>query len=234
MTDELKRYIDLPTDEGVVVSVGIRMTNELKRYTDLPALLYMLKNKCLTMLDPATWDDKNDIYYLKEYKDANSFKTVLVLCFTEAHETYHHWRVFAGGTSGVRITFKKDELLEHLKKLEGIVHGRVEYTVLKEIRKKQLQVKDFPFKKRYGFLDEQEYRLVYTNKKKAISLKNIPIPISCIKRVTLSPWIARPLSNSLKRTIRTIEGCEDIKITRSTLIDNTEWKNQTIDATKKT
>ena len=32
----------------------------IRRYTDMPTLVYLLKNKQITLLDPNTWDDKND------------------------------------------------------------------------------------------------------------------------------------------------------------------------------
>jgi len=40
----------------------------LRRYTDLPELLYMLRNKKITLLNPANWDDRNDSHYLHLYK----------------------------------------------------------------------------------------------------------------------------------------------------------------------
>lgn len=69
----------------------------LCRYTQLPALFYMLSAKKLTLLDPNPWDDKNDSYFLEQYKSKRDLKTVLPLCFSMAPETYHHWSVFAEG-----------------------------------------------------------------------------------------------------------------------------------------
>ena len=65
----------------------------LRRYTDLPALLYLLRTRSITLLDPSSWDDKNDSYYLEKYKEKKSLQTVLALCLSTAEETYHHWRV---------------------------------------------------------------------------------------------------------------------------------------------
>jgi len=36
----------------------------LRRYTNIPALLYLLRERKITLLDPASWDDKNDFYFL--------------------------------------------------------------------------------------------------------------------------------------------------------------------------
>jgi hypothetical protein len=32
----------------------------LRRYTDLTALIYLLHQRKITLLDPSSWDDKND------------------------------------------------------------------------------------------------------------------------------------------------------------------------------
>jgi hypothetical protein len=48
----------------------------LRRYTDLTALIYLLRKRRLTLLDPSSWDDSNDSYYLTLYKEKrklNSF-----------------------------------------------------------------------------------------------------------------------------------------------------------------
>jgi hypothetical protein len=41
----------------------------LRRYTDLTALIYLLRKRKLTLLDPSSWDDSNDSYYLTLYKE---------------------------------------------------------------------------------------------------------------------------------------------------------------------
>jgi len=73
----------------------------LRRYTTLPSLLDLLVTKHLTLLTPDSWDDKNDAFYLQQYKDKKKLKAVYAMCFTEGNETYHHWRVFSGGNGGV-------------------------------------------------------------------------------------------------------------------------------------
>lgn len=61
-----------------------------RRYTTLPFLLDILHEKRLPLLDPASWEDKNDSYYLELYKSGKRLKSVLAICFAEAQETYHH------------------------------------------------------------------------------------------------------------------------------------------------
>src|SRR3954454_22187057 len=123
----------------------------LRRYTDIPALIYLLSERKLTLLNPESWDDSNDSHYLAVYKQKKRLKTVLAACFTQADETYHHWRVFAGGASGVCITFNRDALLEAVRSEDGIRCHTVKYLKLNAIRAMTLRVADLPFRKRYVF-----------------------------------------------------------------------------------
>ncbi len=82
----------------------------LRRYTDLPGLIYVLRERKITLLDPQSCDDSNDSHYLTLYKQKKRLGSVLALCFTQASETYHRWRVFANGASGVCITFNRTAL----------------------------------------------------------------------------------------------------------------------------
>jgi hypothetical protein len=68
-----------------------------RRYTNLASLLHILRNRRLTLLSPETWDDKNDAFFLAEYKRIKELKTVLALCIAVREETYHHWQVFSHG-----------------------------------------------------------------------------------------------------------------------------------------
>jgi hypothetical protein len=42
--------------------------NYLRRYTDIPALVSLLTERKITLLDPASWDDKNDSRFLDLYQ----------------------------------------------------------------------------------------------------------------------------------------------------------------------
>src|ERR1043166_1220865 len=88
-----------------------KKTSFLRRYTSVPALLHMLQNKKITLLNPGTWDDRNDAFFRNQYKQQAQLKTVLAFCVASAPETYHHWRVFTPGSDGVCITFRRDALL---------------------------------------------------------------------------------------------------------------------------
>ena len=158
-----------------------------------------------------------------------SLKTVLALCFTQVSETYHHWRVFAHGSSGVCIQFNRAKLMKGVTRQPG-VRAKFCISTLKDIKKKNLRVEDLPFLKRYPYEDEYEFRVIYevkTSKKKSL---DIAIPLSSIDRITLSPWIPLALRDHVESTICGIPGCKSLEIFRSTLISNEQWKNLSDDA----
>jgi hypothetical protein len=195
----------------------------LRRYTDLPALVYLLSKQRVTLLDPETWDDKNDSYFLKLYREKNKLQSLLALCFTRTSETYHHWRVFANGLSGVCISFRRKQLLDAVNKTSGVRCEPVTYLKLDEMRRMHLATRDLPFLKRYPFEHESEFRIVFESREKVKSI-DIPIPLSCIDRITLSPWLNQALCEHVKEILWRIKGCHELQIVRSTLISNDDWK----------
>ncbi len=200
------------------------MRKILRRYTDLPGLIYLLRNRCITLVDPQSWDDTNDSYYLTLFREKEKLASVLALCFTQASETYHHWRVFANGASGACVSFHRKELLAAVKKQSGLRARDVRYLKLKEMGAAMLKTRDLPFLKRYPFEQENEFRLLYATNTKKVETLDIPIPLSCIDRVTLSPWLHKTLSRHIKLMLKSIPQCKDLDIARSTLIGNEEWK----------
>jgi Protein of unknown function (DUF2971) len=199
-----------------------------RRYTNLAATVHMLRTQSITLLNPATWDDKNDAYFMAEYKRLKRAKTVLALCFAERAETYHHWRVFSHGSDGVCIEFDKDKLLSTFKNDKHIRQSYVSYKMLRELSKmKAVDVDELPFLKRYPYEDECEYRVVYVDTGEAAEFADYDLTIGWIKRVTLSPWMSKALAQSVKETIKSIEGCSRLVVTRSTLVDNEAWKKVT-------
>lgn len=197
----------------------------LRRYTDIPALIYLLRERKLSLLNPQSWDDSNDSHYLAVYKQRKRLKTVLAACFTQADETYHHWRVFAGGASGVCITFRREALLKALKRAHGLRSGSVKYLKLNKMPR-TLAVADLPFLKRFAFEHENEFRIIFESRASELQQLDIPISLSCIDKITLSPWINMQLSLGLRRLLSQIEGCRKLRIRRSTLIGNEEWKRK--------
>jgi hypothetical protein len=201
-----------------------KLREHLRRYTDIPALIYLLREKKITLLDPETWDDKNDSYFLRLYREKKNLGSVLALCFTQVTETYHHWRVFANGSSGVCISFRRKQLLEALRRQPGLRSEPVKYVKLNDMRKKRLHMEKLPFLKRYPFEHESEFRIIYESRDDLRAF-DVPVPLSCIERITLSPWLHSSLSDHVKKILWAISGCRDLEIARSTLISNEEWKS---------
>jgi hypothetical protein len=197
----------------------------LRRYTDIPALIHLLSRRQITLLDPQSWDDKNDSRYLALYQEKKKLASVLALCFSQSGETYHHWRVFAGGPSGVCVRFRKTALLNALRHEVPIQASSVKYLTLKDIRKDAPKVRDLPFLKRVAFEHEDEFRIIHESQTEKMRTLNISIPLSCIERITLSPWVHDALSPDIKRVLKSISGCGSLEIVRSTLISNDEWLN---------
>lgn len=196
----------------------------LRRYTDLTALLKMLSAQQITLLDPKTWDDRNDSYFMALYKERKQLKSLLALCFSQTVETYHHWRVFSNGPAGVCIVFDREQLLAALGKTPGVMTGDIEYLSLAQARNRGLRTDELPFVKRHGFKPEREFRVVYASATEEKPVLDIPLPLSCIRSISLSPWLHPSLSPATVAAIRAIRGCEKLRVSRSTLISNEQWK----------
>ena len=218
--------------------VKVRISNNPKinsktkyfyRYTNLAAAIHLLKNGKITLLNPMNWDDKNDVYFMRRYKEQRKAKAVLALCFIEGAESYHHWKVFSNGPDGVSINFEKDKLLSIFKKENKVQHGYVEYLLIQEIEKLSatptLDVAELPFLKRYPYRDEEEYRIIYTDLKRRSYLKDYDIDLSWIKWIRLSPWMLKLLVKSVIYSLKSIPQCQDLEIIRSTVRDSERWKN---------
>lgn len=197
----------------------------IRRYTHLPAAIHMLQVKSLTLLDPSTWDDGNDTFYVSEYKRRKQLKSVLAICLSSAEESYHYWKVFADHPSGVCIRLRQGALLKALRGVPGVTVGSMDYRPMTTARKKTLSVDEFPFVKRSAYIDEKEVRVLWHSATEARTSLELPIPPGCIGRVTLSPWLPKSLVAVTKSMLRGIDGCSNLEIVRSTIIASEEWKN---------
>lgn len=194
----------------------------LRRYTDLPSAINIIRHKAITLLPPAAWDDRNDRHIMEAYRRSAKLKTVLALCFAECAETYHHWKVFTSGASGVCIEFHRDKLIEALPR--SVVHSSMDYKTIKDLNPDEIRVQDLPFVKRLGFIDEQEYRVVFTSQKTDLSFKYIPVPLSAIKRIVLNPWLHDELAESVTEMFLKLAEVEGLVVTQSALIDSPSWR----------
>jgi hypothetical protein len=60
---------------------------------------------------------------------------------------------------------------------------------------------------------------------------SISIDLSCIRSISLSPWLHKNLAPAVIAAIRAVDGCEKLKVFESTLITNEEWKSIAANAT---
>lgn len=194
----------------------------LRRYTSLASAIDLLWERRLTLLSPSSWDDGNDRHYLERYLKAKGEGSVLALCFARTRETYHHWRVFTSGTEGVCIEFDSQRLIESLP--TNVSHGEVKYVKIRDISNYVDDVERWPFLKRYPYEDEQEYRLIWYVPEPDELARHFPVDLSIVDRVTTSPWLPGALHQSVSSILRSIPGCGDLDVHRTTLIDNERWQ----------
>jgi hypothetical protein len=143
---------------------------------------------------------------MAEYKRQKNLKSLFALCFADCDETYHHWRVFSHGSDGVRIEFDKSLLMKSLAD-DRIIARDVLYKKIDELKTStRFPVDDLPFLKRQGFRDESEFRIIYQNDHRVQFSKSYQIDLASIRRITLSPWIVRSLSDSVIASLREIKG----------------------------
>lgn len=195
----------------------------LRRYTSLPFLLDLLYEKQLALLDPETWEDRNDAYFMERYKKKKNLKTLLAVCFAEAPETYQHWKVYSGNSSGVCIEFDKDRLCEKALKNKGFTCEKIDYL---PFRGNLTSVEKLPFTKRVAFTGEDEFRIIYENEDEKIKIKHLPIIPQDIVRIVLNPWVNQSIYKSITAIIKKIDGFGNIQTRKSGILENEKWKNK--------
>jgi hypothetical protein len=225
----------------------------VRRYTTLESLKCILCKKAITLLDYQTWDDDNDISYLRLYKQEKKLKSLLVLCLTRASERFHLWEVFGPKKEkdshesqkptrcgsynkksdlakiGVRIRFDRNALIREMKKQHGIKCRVIKYWTLGRIERLAREpgkdpLANFPFLKRYGFRDEKEFRIIYESKSENVQMKDVPIELSCINKIIFSPRLDRSEFERIREELHAIPDCQDLKITHSRLTDSEVWQ----------
>ena len=202
----------------------------LRRYTNLAAAIHLLRKRKITLLDPATWDDKVDVDYMRQVGRWVG-RRVLALCFCQSRaEKYQHWRVYASGMDGVCIVFHKEHLTHNLSvRYEGLLQDNVTYGNLAAASERMGRPVDLfglPFLKRAAYKDECEYRIVrlFNEEEGPASMRDYDIDLGSIERIVLSPWMPKELGASVRTVLMSIDGCEKLNVTRSALIDNERWK----------
>ena len=203
------------------------MHSLLRRYTDLPYLIDFLMTKEISLLSPDSWDDRNDSNFIKQFAKANGLSSTYAMCLAEASETYHHWKLYTNGSNGVCIEFNKAQLISEISKFnQGEVRAdRVIYKTIDSLQKAQPSLPELPFLKRHAFGDEKEFRLFYGSENNGPPVFRLPVSLKAINRITFSPWLAKPVFEQVKSTLKSIKGCKSLKIYKSSLVENERWMN---------
>ena len=197
---------------------------DLRRYTNLPSLIDTLMRRQITLGGYAHWVDANDRRAMRLYQETLHYGFVGAMCLTRAAETFHHWEIFAGGTAGVCIVFKREAFEQAFRGRTHFMAKPMEYTQLTQIG--TLEANDIhrlPFLKREGFRDEREFRLLgYTVE--SLSTLSAPLHREMVSRVIVSPFVHKAFFDSIQAVLRKIEGWSDLPIQRSSLTDNDTWQ----------
>lgn len=199
------------------------LIKKLNRFTTLPILLDYLEREKLVLLDPVSWDDKNDTLIIESYKRRSKIPKLFALCFCYKDETIHHWKTFANGTSGCCIEFDAVKLLPILDKITGLKHGVVNYKKIKETGTAAIPLNDIPFTKRIPYEMEGEYRILWEGDT-GFSFE-IDVPLSFVRRITFSQQIPKPVFGTIKQMLSRNYPALAKKIFRSTIYENQTWVN---------
>jgi len=196
----------------------------LNRFTTLPVLLDLLERKKLVLLDPSSWDDKNDTEVILAYKKKAKIENLFALCFTDDYETIHHWKTFSNGSSGCCIQFDAEKLFDIFKNINGLHHGKVEYKKIKELDSPTFDLMKMPFTKRQPYECEKEYRIIWEGKSDD-KFFEIDIPLNTIQKITLSQQLPEQVFETIKKMLKSTFKDPEKRISRSTIYQNKKWIN---------
>ncbi len=203
-----------------------KQSSILSRYTTLPVLMDIIERKCVTLLPPDFWEDRNDREVMLEYKERRSLTCLLAVCFSQGDETIHHWNAFAKGAAGCRIDLHLPTVISSVANRKGFRHGKVSYKKIHKLTDSDLSDKKIPFIKRWPYRIEEEYRIIYESGRSDDCGRkelNVQIPLDCIRSITFS----QDMPESVFKSIKTQLGSRIAKrISLSTLFENKVWINK--------
>jgi len=194
------------------------------RYTTIPAVIDILRRRKLPLLNPERWDDRNDRYFMKLYKQHQRANGLYAMCGALVGETYHHWRVFSGGRDGACIVFKRRPLECYLQDVPNVRFKKIKYIKIKEVKELQADPYELPFLKRWGFRAEEEYRVIVETGERQEEVHMLNLELDWIDRIYINPWLPRPIAQSVIDTLRQLDGCEKLDLRFSRLTDSSTWK----------
>jgi hypothetical protein len=199
--------------------------NVIRRYTSIAAVIDMLRHRQMALLDPATWDDRNDRYFMDLYKAGRDLGGLYAACAATCFETYHHWRVFTSSADGACVEIYRQPLELALAGLKGVRFGDVKYLRLDQVeRLTSRDVSNLPFFKRVAFEPEQEYRIVVETSESQQPAIHLEMPLEWIGRILLNPWLPERVARSVIATLKGLPGTRELTVERSHMIENARWK----------
>ncbi len=199
-----------------------KSSRKLSRFTTLPVLLDLLRRKKLVLLNPDTWEDRNDAKIILEYKKRKKIPNLFAVCFGIGDETIHHWKTYANGISGCCIKFEEESLLNSFKRKRNFRWGDVEYMKVKKAENTKIPIDRIPFTKRWPYRCENEFRILWEGKTDRSTI-DVPIDFNSINKITISQGIPAEVYKSIKELLRDEIGNPEHKINRSTLFENKRW-----------
>lgn len=202
------------------------LNDHVKRYTSVSAVRELLKTGKIYFVNPVRWSDRNDCYFMNLYKTGRKIRALYALCYSVMPETYHHWKVFTKPKKGVCIEFKRAELESVLRKKFGkdIRFRRVSYVKLPDARKLgPSNLRDLPFIKRVGYLNEGEYRMIVERTSIQRDFLKVSVGLDVINRIVLDPWLSEKAAKKINAELKLISG-SGVRFSHTKLIDSVTWK----------
>lgn len=102
---------------------------------------------------------------------------------------------------------------------------KIRYLHVDEFEETSVRLSRFPFLKRIGFRDEDEVRLILEDTEIVRNVASLPFDLNIIEEIKLSPWLAKPLVDTVIETLADAYSgpkseWERIKISHSSLLEN--------------
>lgn len=199
-----------------------KISRKLNRYTTLPVLLDLLRRKKIVLLNPTTWEDKNDTEIILEYKKRKNIQKLFAVCFSIGDETIHNWKTYANGISGCCIEFDENKLLKSFPIKKNFRRRNVTYKKIEKVEKNPIPTGDIPFTKRWPYRCEKEFRIIWGGDTSEETI-DVDIDLNSINKITLSQGMPADVCTSIKKLLRREIKDPSKRIYRSTLYENSRW-----------
>jgi len=185
-------------------------------------LLDLLTRKKIFLIDPSTWEDRNDAEIILEYKRRKKIPKLFALCFCIGDETVHHWKTYADGISGCCIEFDEKKLLACFRSIKGVRWGDVIYKTIDAVENSTIELDRIPFIKRWPYRFEKEFRILWEGKTSRNTI-DLDIDLNSINKITLSQRMPADVYSSIEELLRGKINDPSIEINKSTLYENSRW-----------